>query len=92
MKIMKIKLFCVALCLCLFAACEEDNPIIPDEPLGPSTEQPEEPVDPEEPIEPEEPDKPQKPISTDGIINLNNEFIIVGDNNMARIGSDGYTP
>ena len=71
----------MALCLCVFTACEKDEPVIPDEPVVPPTEQPEEP---ETPVEPEE---PQEPISTDGIINWNNEFIIVGDNNMANIGS-----
>ena len=71
----------MALCLCVFASCEKDEPVISDEPVVPPTEQPEEP---ETPVEPEE---PQEPISTDGIINWNNEFIIVGDNNMANIGS-----
>ncbi|EGF53397.1 hypothetical protein SAMN05444376_1632 [Bacteroides clarus YIT 12056] len=78
---MKIRLFFMALCLCVFASCEKDEPVISDEPVVPPTEQPEEP---ETPVEPEE---PQEPISTDGIINWNNEFIIVGDNNMANIGS-----
>ena len=72
---MKIGLFFMALCLCVFASCEKDEPVLPP------TEQPEEP---ETPVEPEE---PQEPIPTDGIINWNNEFIIVGDNNMANIGS-----
>lgn len=74
-KVMKIGLFFMALCLCVFASCEKDEPVLPP------TEQPEEP---ETPVEPEE---PQEPIPTDGIINWNNEFIIVGDNNMANIGS-----
>lgn len=82
---MKIRLFFMALCLCVFASCEKDEPVIPDEPVGPPTEQPEEP---ETPVEPEE---PQEPISTDGIINWNNEFIIVGDNNMASIGSNTWS-
>lgn len=71
----------MALCLCVSASCEKDEPVIPDEPVVPPTEQPEEP---ETPAGPEE---PQEPIPTDGIINWNNEFIIVGDNNMANIGS-----
>ena len=80
---MKIKLLCTVLCLCLFTACEKDEPIISDEPVVPPTEQPEEPDEPEQP---EEPDNPQEPISTDCIINWNNEFIIVGGNNMSTIG------
>ena len=83
----------MALCLCVFTACEKDEPIIPDEPTVPPTEQPEQPEEPETPVEPDEPDtpaepeEPQEPISTDGIINWNNEFIIVGDNNMATVGN-----
>ena len=88
---MKIKLFCMALCLCVFTACEKDEPVIPDEPVVPPTEQqPEQPEEPETPGEPEEPDipaEPQEPVPTDGIVNWNNEFIIVGDNNMANIGN-----
>ena len=84
---MKIRLFCIVLGLCVFASCEKDEPVIPEEPLVPPTEQPEEPQEPGTPVEPENPQEPQKPISTDGIIKWNNEFIIVGDNNMALIGS-----
>ena len=82
---MKIRLFCIVLGLCVFASCEKDEPVIPEEPLVPPTEQPEEPQEPGTPVEPENPQEPQKPISTDGIIKWNNEFIIVGDNNMALI-------
>lgn len=78
---MKIRLFCMALCLCVFTACEKDEPVIPDEPIVPPTEQPE---------NPDQSDEPQEPISTDGIMNWNNEFIIVGDNNMANIGSSDW--
>ena len=74
-KIVKIKLFCIVLCLCVFMACEKYEPVISDEPVIPPTDQPKE---------------PQEPISTDGIINWNNEFIIVGDNNMANIGSNDW--
>ena len=56
-------------------ACEKYEPVISDEPVIPPTDQPKE---------------PQEPISTDGIINWNNEFIIVGDNNMANIGSNDW--
>lgn len=83
---MKYKLFCMALCLCVFTACEKDEPVVPDKPVVPPTEQPEQPEEPKTPVEPEEPDKPQEPISTDGIINWNNEFIIVG-NNMSTTGN-----
>lgn len=82
----------MALCLCVFTACEKDEPIISDEPTVPPTEQPEQPEEPETPVEPEEPDtpnqpeEPQEPMSTDGIINWNNEFIITGKN-MATVGS-----
>ena len=72
---MKIKLFCIVLCLCVFMTCEKNEPVISDEPVIPPTDQPKE---------------PQESISTDGIINWNNEFIIVGDNNMANIGSNDW--
>ena len=55
--------------------CEKNEPVISDEPVIPPTDQPKE---------------PQESISTDGIINWNNEFIIVGDNNMANIGSNDW--
>lgn len=79
MKIMKLKLFCTALCLCVFTACEKDEPAIPEEPVVPPTEQPGEPdVKPEKPQE-------TKPIGN--IINWNNEFIIIGENDMATVGN-----
>lgn len=80
---MKLKIFCIALCLCAFTACEKDEPIIPEEPVEPPIEQPDKlvpPVEPEEPDVPIEPEEPQEPRPIEGIINWNNEFIIGGNN------------
>lgn len=49
-KTVKIRLFCIALRLCVFTACGKDGPVVPP------TEQPGEP---ETPVEPEEPDTPR---------------------------------
>ena len=78
---MKIRLFCMTLCLCVFTACEKDEPVISEDPVVPPTEQP------ENPGIPDQPEEPQEPISMDGIMNWNNNFIITGDNNMANIGN-----
>ena len=79
---MKYKLFCLALCLCVFTACEKDEPVIPDEPVVPPTEQPEEP---ETPVGPEEPDvQPSEPVKGEeiGIYNIK-----IDDDIMAIVGS-----
>lgn len=72
-ELIKIKLFSVLICIFMFYSCDpEHRETI--EPEKPSIENPEEPEGPESPDEPEIP-------STNTIINLNNEFMIVGSKN-----------
>lgn len=71
-ELIKIKLFSALICIFMFYSCDpEHRETI--EPEKPSIENPEEPEGPESPDEPEIP-------STNTIINLNNEFMIVGSN------------
>lgn len=72
---MKTKLLSVLLCIGIFYSCDpESKEII--EPVQPPIEKPDEPNKPEKPSEPE---KPEEPHPIDGIININNEYMAVGN-------------
>lgn len=76
-ELIKIKLFSALICIFMFYSCDpEHRETI--EPEKPSIENPEEPEGPESPDEPEIP-------STNTIINLNNEFMIVGSNSWTSV-------
>lgn len=64
--------------MCIFASCDPKHEDI-IEPTQPPIEQPEQPGTPEEPSQPEEPEEPAKPSPIAGIININNEYMIVGN-------------
>ena len=72
-ELIKIKLFSALICIFMFYSCDPEHKET-IEPEKPSIENPEEPERPESPDEPEIP-------STNTIINLNNEFMIVGSKN-----------
>lgn len=88
----KIKLFSVLICIFMFYSCDPEHKET-IEPEKPSIENPEEPERPESPDEPEI-------SSTNTIIDLNNEFMIVGSKIWNSVaygngifvvgGSDGY--
>lgn len=93
---MKTKLLSVLLCICILYSCEPENKDVV-EPEKPPIEKPEEPNQPEEPGHPEKP----KPAPIDGIININNEYMLVGNKNWnaiaygngkyVAVGNDAFT-
>ena len=91
-ELIKIKLFSVLICIFMFYSCDPEHKET-IEPEKPSVE------NPDEPKKPEFSDEPKIP-STNTIINLNNEFMIVGSKNWQSVaygngifvvgGSEGY--
>lgn len=69
-ELIKIKLFSVLICVFMFYSCDPEHKETIDPEVPPI----------EKPEEPDYPDEPKIP-STNTIINLNNEFMIVGSNN-----------
>ena len=68
-ELIKIKLFSVLICVFMFYSCDPEHKETIDPEVPPI----------EKPEEPDYPDEPKIP-STNTIINLNNEFMIVGSN------------
>lgn len=68
-ELIKIKLFSVLICVFMFYSCDPEHKETIDPEIPPI----------EKPEEPDYPDEPKIP-STNTIINLNNEFMIVGSN------------
>lgn len=78
---MKTKLLSALLFVYILCSCSPDHKEIiePEQPPIDNPEQPEEPEQPNKPEEPEEPQKPEEPAPIKGIININNEYMAVGN-------------
>lgn len=84
---MKTKLLSALLFICIFYSCGPDRKEIiePEQPPIDNPERPDDTEQPNKPDIPEQPEEPQKPSKIKGIININNEYMAVGNSDWYAI-------